>query len=44
MRGNTMSQITELREIQEEIPNVKEKSKAVTQTSSSERKEIDWWN
>ena len=41
MRGNTLSQIREVREIQEEIPKVQErKNKTITHT----RKEIDWWD
>ncbi|WP_443737002.1 hypothetical protein [Treponema sp.] len=40
MRGNTLSQIKEVREIKEEIPKIKESAK----TKSHTRKEIDWWD
>ncbi len=41
MRGNTLSQIKEVREIKEAIPKVQErKNKTITHT----RKEIDWWD
>ena len=41
MRGNTLSQIKEVREIKEAIPEVQErKNKIITHT----RKEIDWWD
>ena len=41
MRGNTLSQIREVREIQEEIPKVQERK---NKTNSHTRKEIDWWD
>ena len=40
MRGNTLSQIKEAREIKEEVPKIKESAK----TKSHTRKEIDWWD
>ena len=45
MRGNTMSQIREAREIQEEIPKVKEKANQTPKKPISRtRREIDWWD
>ena len=40
MRGNTLSQIKEVREIKEAIPEVQERKNKTTRT----RKEIDWWD
>lgn len=45
MRANTLSQIREAREIQEEIPKVKEQAKPTNKKPVSHmRKEIDWWD
>lgn len=45
MRANTLSQIREAREIQEEIPKVKEQAKpTIKKPVSRTRKEIDWWD
>ena len=45
MRANTLSQIREAREIQEEIPKVKEQAKpTIKKPVSRMRKEIDWWD
>ena len=41
MRGNTLSQIREVREIKEEIPKIRETVKPKTIHT---RKEIDWWD
>lgn len=40
MRGNTLSQIKEVREIKEAIPEVQGCKNKITRT----RKEIDWWD
>lgn len=40
MRGNTLCQIKEVREIKEAIPEVQECKNKITRT----RKEIDWWD
>ena len=40
MRGNTISQIKEVREIKEAIPEVQERKNKITRTI----KEIDWWD
>lgn len=45
MRANTLSQIREAREIQEEIPKVKEQAKpTIKKPVSHTRREIDWWD
>ncbi len=41
MRGNTLSQIKEAREIKEEVPKIRE---AVKPKQTHTRKEIDWWD
>ena len=41
MRGNTLSQIKEAREIKEEVPKIRETVKPKTTRT---RKEIDWWD
>lgn len=41
MRGNTLSQIREAREIKEEVPKIRETVKPKTTRT---RKEIDWWD
>ncbi len=41
MRGNTLNQIREAREIKEEVPKIRETVKPKT---TSPRKEIDWWD
>ena len=45
MRANTLSQILEAREIQEEIRKVKEQAKpTIKKPVSHTRREIDWWD
>ena len=41
MRGNTLSQIKEAREIKEEVPKIRE---TVKPKQTHTRKEIDWWD
>lgn len=41
MRGNTLSQIKEAREIKEEVPKIRE---TVKPKQTRTRKEIDWWD
>ena len=44
MRGNTLSQIQEVREIKEAIPKVQERKQELNKTKSRTRHEIDWWD
>ena len=44
MRGNTLSQIKEVREIKESIPEVQERKQELNKTKSRTRHEIDWWD
>ena len=44
MRGSTLSQIKEVREIKEAIPKVQERKQELNKTKSRTRHEIDWWD
>ena len=44
MRGSTISQIKEVREIREAIPKVQERKQEQNKPKSRIRREIDWWD